>query len=119
MSTGREAPPELLAITRAYELVRTLSARVDGFPRARRFVLGDRLLGTAYTVLELLIEARYRRERRGLLERANIELEKLRFQLRLAHDDRALSTGQYEACARQLDEVGRLVGGWRRSQDSR
>jgi hypothetical protein len=114
--TSARSGEELVVITRAYDLVREMTLRVDKFPRSRKYVLGDRILANVYEVLELLIEARYRREKVPLLDRVNVTLEKLRFQVRLAHDERYLSTRQYEFLVRQIDEVGRLVGGWRKTQ---
>jgi len=103
---------ELLVISRAYDLARELTQRVRKFPRDVKFTLGDRILSTCYEVLDTLVEARYTRSRTGLLRRANVLLERLRFQIRLCADERVLSIGQYEYVARQVEEVGRLVGGW-------
>jgi hypothetical protein len=107
---------ELVAITKAYDLVRELTQRVGKFPRDYRFLLGDRILTNGYEVLDLLIEAKYTRNKVPLLDRVNIRLEQIRFQVRLAHDEKLMSTHQYEAAARSVNEVGRLVGGWRRSR---
>jgi hypothetical protein len=59
---------------------------LEKFPRAQRFLLGDRIEVTALDVLERLIEATFSRERRGLLQQANLGLEKLRHLLRLAFE---------------------------------
>ncbi len=48
MSKKPETPQELIVITKAYDLVRELTARVDKFPRDRKFVLGDRILVNTY-----------------------------------------------------------------------
>jgi len=40
---------------------------VERFPRAQKFLLGDRIQSTALDVLEALIEATYTRDRRGYL----------------------------------------------------
>ena len=58
---------------------------VEKFPRAQRFLVGDRIASAALDVLERLIEATYTRERRSLLQQANLGLTKLRRLLRLAH----------------------------------
>ena len=63
-------------------------------------------------MLEALIEATYTRDLRAHLARANLRLEKLRFFFRLAHEQRHLDVRRYDHAARQIDEVGRLVGGW-------
>jgi len=56
------------------------------FPRNHRFVLGERIERNLYDLLETLIQAKYTRQRQPLLERANLMLEILRFQMRLAKD---------------------------------
>ncbi len=107
---------ELVAITKAYDLVREMTQRVGKFPRDFKFLLGDRMLNNVYDVLDLLVEAKYTRNKGLLLDRANLRLEQVRFQVRLAHDEKLLSAHQYEVAARLVNEVGRLVGGWRRSR---
>jgi hypothetical protein len=104
-----------VAITRAYDLVREMTHRVAKFPRDHRFLLGDRILKNVYDVLDGLIEARYTRGKIALLDKVNLRLEQLRFQVRLAHDEKLMSLHQYEVASRLVNEVGRLVGGWRRS----
>jgi len=106
----------MIAVTKAYDLVREMTRRVGKFPRDFKFLLGDRILGNVYGVLDLLIEAKYTKNKSSILDRANLRLEQVRFQVRLAHDERLMSTHQYEVAARLVDEVGRLVGGWRRSR---
>ena len=113
---GNRASDELIAITKAYDLAREVTHRVLKYPRSHRFVLGDRTLAAAHDVLELLITAKYTREKVEHLDGANLVLERMRFQVRLAHDERILATRQYETLARLIDEVGRLVGGWRKSR---
>jgi hypothetical protein len=81
---------------------------VEKFPRARKFLLGDRIQATALDVLEALIEATYSRDRRGHLARANLGLEKLRVLFRLAVQLRCLDPRRYEHAARAIDGVG----GW-------
>jgi hypothetical protein len=110
------ASDDLLAVTKAYDLALELTRCVVQYPRSHRFVLGDRTLATVYDVLDLLLEARYCREKAPLLDRANLLLERLRFQMRLAHDEKLVTTTRYGMLARQTDEVGRLVGGWRKSR---
>ena len=119
MPPARHPADELLVITKMYDLVRELTMRVRKFPRDFKYVLGDRILGAAYDVLDLLIEAKYERQRRGLLVRANVRLEQVRFQVRLAFDEKLLAMAGYEHVARMQNEVGRLLGGWLRGCDGR
>ena len=109
------ATDDLVVISKAFDLCREMTQRTRKLPRDLKFVLGDRMLGTTYDVFDLLIEARYSRSRVPLLRRANVMLERLRFQVRLCMEERLISVRQYEYIAEMVNEVGRMVGGWLKS----
>ena len=85
---------------------------VERFPRNARFTLGERLVQSGLTIVELIVEAIYRKQRAPLLHRINLELEKQRVLMRIAHDRRYISHRQYEFAAQALDKAGRMTGGW-------
>lgn len=107
--------PELTVITKTYDLVLWSCRHTSRFPRNHRLVLGERLERNLYELLETLIQARYTRERQPLLIRANLILEVLRFQVRLAKDLQCLKVNSYGHAAKAIDEIGQLVGGWLKS----
>src|SRR5687767_5074860 len=107
---------ELIIITKSYDLLFWSCHHTSKFPRNHRFVLGDRIERNLYGLLETLIQAKYSKSRRGLLEDANLSLEILRFQMRLAKDLQCLKVESYAFAARSIDEIGRMVGGWLRSR---
>ena len=86
--------------------------------RCPPLLLGDRIESAALDVLEGLIEATYTRDRAQLLSTVNLRIEKLRFLTRLSLDLGYLDPRRYEHAARSLDEIGRLVGAWRKGQDA-
>jgi hypothetical protein len=98
-----------------YRFMLWLIPTVEKFPRSQKFLLGDRIQSTALDILERLIEATYTKARRPALLAANLGLEKLRFLFRLATELKYLDLRRYEHAARAVDEVGRLVGGWLKS----
>jgi hypothetical protein len=66
-------------------------------------------------VLALLLRARYAGAgdaKAGLLASVNVELEVLRFQLRLAKDLAALPLNSHGHAVKRLGQVGAQVGGW-------
>jgi hypothetical protein len=77
--------------------------------------LGERIERNLYDLLENLIKARYTRQRQPLLEQANLTLEILRFQMRLAKDLQCLKVESYSFATKSIDEIGKLVGGWLKS----
>src|SRR5262249_48182165 len=82
------------------------------FPRDRRFVLGERIERRPHDLPETLLQARYPRDRQPLPRQANLRLEVLRLQTRLAHDLQRLPTNSYGFASGVLQETGRMIGGW-------
>jgi len=101
-----------------YELLRWLMQRVAKYPRDYRFTLGDRTVSLGLEILERLIEAAYTKVRGEPLQAANLALEKLRFMVRLAKDERCLSVKQYEFASKSINEVGKQIGGWRKQAEA-
>ena len=101
------------------QFISWLVPTIETFPRAQKFLLGDRIQTTALDVLEALIEATYTRERRGHLARANLGLEKLRVFFRLASELKHIDLRRYQHASRTIDEIGRLVGGWMKTDAGR
>jgi hypothetical protein len=117
MAVKRLGHEELVVITKTYDLVLWSCNHMGKLPRHHRFVLGERIERNLYDLLELLIQAKFSRERRDLLRRANLTLEVLRFQMRLAKDLQCLRVESYGFAAKSIDEIGRLVGGWMKTRD--
>jgi hypothetical protein len=117
MKTAPRQPDELVIISKVYDLVLWSCLHIGKFPRNHRFVLGERLEQRLYELLETLITAKYTRERAALLKQANLTIEILRFQMRLAKDLQCLPTNSFGHAIRQLDEIGRMVGGWARPKN--
>lgn len=105
-------------LNKSYDLLKVISELVKNFPRDQKFVLGDRIYKLSADILELYIEAFYTSTPSGkkvLLKKLNIQLEKLRFFLRLAYEKNLFSSGLYRKLSEQIDELGRMTGGWYKS----
>lgn len=104
------------AVQSCHELLRWLVPQLDGFPRLRRFTLGERLESGLLEVLEHLVAAAYSRDKRAALARANSRLQVVRHLWRLAHELRVVDARRYRHGAGLLESLGREVGGWLRSR---
>lgn len=102
--------------TRTYDLLRWLLPATVKFPRQHRFVLAEAVQRTALQFQDYLLEAAYSKRPQALLQQADVTLAKLRLYLRLCHDLDLFNTSQYEYVAGRVDEIGRLLGGWRKTQ---
>ena len=103
--------------SRTYDLLLWLLPQATKFPCAHRFGLGERITRRALDLQEMLISAGQTRgsERAGLLAQADTILAQLKQHIRLCKDLQLLSTDQYEYAANILVEIGRLLGGWKKS----
>lgn len=111
---AREAGPELLVLARFEEFATWFAERCARWPKHARFTLTQRLLNHAFDVLEELVVARYsRRDRRARLDAVNLRLERMRHLLRIARATGVCPHTTFESALRQLDEVGRMLHGWR------
>jgi len=86
--------------------------RVAKFPREHKFTVGDRLIETCLDITSHLVEASYRRDKRGDLAAASRGLVRARVLVRLARHLRCVSEAQHLHFVKESDEVGRMLGGW-------
>jgi len=104
-------------LNKTYELLLYLVPELEKFPKSQKFLLADRIQTKTLEVLEYLIEGYYRPhpEKIEPLRKVNLELEKLRYLVRLSHDLRLFSHQKYGVISEKVNEVGRIVGGWIKS----
>ena len=100
---------------RCDELVLWVLRATVRYPRHYRAALGKATQEVALLLQRQLIAAARRRDKRAALQAADEALHELRALLRQGQALGLITLGQFEHVARLEDEVGRLLGGWRRS----
>ena len=109
--------PQSPIFIKTYDFLLWLIPLTLKFPKSQRFLLAERLGKMALDFYDLILEAVMEPERQAeLLDAADRLLTKIRLYVRLSHDLRCSSPGQYQHAARQMDEIGRLIGGWKRKR---
>lgn len=108
--------PDLVILTRSFDLLTWLLPHCERFPKSQRFVVTQRLQNAALNFQEALYDANAHSGAARLkhLQLADGELDKLRLYLRLSCQWGWLTPAQYEHVSRMVAEVGRLLGGWLR-----
>ncbi len=102
--------------SRTYDFILWLVPQANKFPRVHRFGLGERVVRQALDFQETLMKAGIsKKERNRFLDEADVQLAILRQNLRLCKDLELLKLNQYEHVSRILAEIGRLLGGWKKS----
>ena len=106
-------------LTRMDDFIEWFLPKLEKFPRNYKFLFGDRLVQIQLDLLENLIEAYYRKDKLANLRAANIDLEKLRHLLQICTEMRFISLQQLEYATRALNQIGSMLGGWIRQQETR
>ncbi len=112
------AAPAAIAL-RMEDLTVWTVERVAKMPRDHKFTVGDRLVETCLSLTTLLCEAAYTRDKLPLLLQASRALTRARLLVRVAQRLHLLSIDHREYFADQSEEIGKMLGGWTRTQRSR
>jgi hypothetical protein len=111
-----KAMTELPIIQKTYDLIKWYVPILNKLPRDHKFGLGDRMIAGLYDLLEGFLRARFAKEKRDLLSDLNTNLDILRYQTRLLHDFRQITTQRYEYVSHLFNQIGIDLGGWIKQQ---
>jgi len=91
------------------------------FPKQNRYTLGNKIDSVFLTAIEFSFLASYASKDTKLihLERCISRVDLLKLLLHLAWEIRALDTQKYVALSESLQEVGRMLGGWRKGLETK
>jgi len=102
--------PEILE--RFYDFLLLLMQKTSRFPKSHRYLLGEKIELLSFSILENFLEAIYSKDKLSVLLRINLQLEKLRYFLRLSKDLKILEMKSFENLTHKLYEIGNQLGGW-------
>lgn len=84
---------------------------MEKFPKNQRFVLAQQIFNSLLEFLKSLIEANSVYQKRDILRRASINLDKSRLLIRLSKDMRLMNIKKYETSVEKINEIGKMLGG--------
>ena len=114
---AKDHRPQSPLFVKTYDFLLWLIPLTLKFPKSQRFLLAERLSKMALDLYDLILAAVMEPEREGeWLDQSDRLLTKIRLYVRLSYDLRCISLGQLEHAARLMDEIGRLIGGWKRKR---
>jgi len=103
---------DLQIYQKIYDLILYSFPILNRFPKSQRFVLAQQIENQMLELEKLVIQANAERDKRRSLFRLDVELEKLRVLVRLAHDLKFMDMRRYALISERLVEIGKLLGGW-------
>lgn len=112
------------------EFAKLMNVYLNHFPKHEKYGLAQQIRNCAYDMYALLIEAQKRYHKKTTLTQLDVKHEQLRMMVNLAHDlgyfafrsgeavedaDRGAAK-RFMALSRMVDELGRMIGGWIKSE---
>ena len=122
--TTFNAPPQPLQsntilhkIKEGYLLWMNISVHI---PKGARFTIGALIENKFLYLLELLYLAHFagRENKSQKITECILILDTLKFLVQLSWEAKLISHKQYEEIAIKLDEVGKMLGGWKKSLEN-
>ena len=114
-----EAPEELKILQKAFDMIEFGYQAITQFPKSEKYALGADIKRCMHSFLELVIEAQKKYHKKTTLQNLDITLAKLRALVRLAFNLKFLATKRYETWSAMNVELGKMVGGWIKSQSDK
>ncbi len=106
------------------EMMKLLNVYVNHFPAHEKYALSSQIRKTAYELYDFITEGQKRYYKKTTLTNLDINHEKLRMQIYLAYElgyfnfkdgrksEKKVEEKRYSAISRQVDELGKMIGGW-------
>jgi hypothetical protein len=102
---------------KSYDLYKTFHEHHRLIPKQDRFTTYERAEGVLLDVMSGIFKAsgQSKKEKVPTLEKVSVDLNLLRVLIRLMKDVKALDNKRYTVLQGEIDEIGRMLGGWIRS----
>ena len=97
---------------KTYEFIKWVHTLLNKFPKSEKYTMAQKIENTALNFLESIIQSNNDFDKKESLQKAIIELDKLRIFFRLSKDLQFISFAQYEYGSNLINEIGRMLGGW-------
>lgn len=107
---------KLIVFRKVYEYLFWLRPTVVRFTRLHKYSLGIEMQTNVMRLLRIVVAANYADTKATLITEALIEYEVQRVYLRLAFEYKLINKRQFEFASGLLDEIARLLRGWRKQQ---
>jgi hypothetical protein len=113
---------QMVIVQKTYDMIKYGYICMRQFPKAERHTMVADIKRSMYNLLHLLIAASKKYHKKTTLQEIDIELQFLRTMVRLASELRYspadapfLSLKKYENWSKQLNETGKMLGQWIKS----
>ena len=113
---GRDQRSGLIILQKAKDAMKYLYTSWVKYPRSEKLGLVSDYKKCLFQFLIYIITAQKKYYKKTTLQDADVQLELLRLFNDLSYDMRFIDEKRYQLISERLNEIGRLLGGWIKSQ---
>lgn len=125
MRMSINSEPQL--VMKFIDFMKLLNIHLNHFPRHEKYGLAQEIRRTAYDVFGMIVEGQKRYHKKTTLVNLDIRHEQMRMLILLANElgyfecksgeqSKESSPRRYLVISRLVDELGRMIGGWIKSE---
>jgi hypothetical protein len=109
---------EIPILKKSYDLYKLFHEYRKVIPKQDRYTIWERSENAVLDMIECFLAAAYSKHanKQLLLEKGSSKLNLFRLLIRLMKDTKSLDIKKYLALQVLIDEIGRMLGGWIKSQ---
>ncbi len=117
----REREREPLTLIKLKDVYKSWLALYKDFPKVERFGIGQKIERAFLDALELIFLSSYLppEQKLPLLTRAITRVDTLKFFLQIVWENKLMTTEHYSALLTNIEEVGRMLYGWKKGIESK
>ncbi len=120
--SSKNTPPAVLPLLQKLKAVYALwQDTVAHIPKLHRYTFGGKIDRLFLEILEILFRAQYLKpeEKLRYLIAGDGKLDLLKFFLQIGWENKLIDTKKYSALSEELNEIGRMLGGWKKGIEAK
>ncbi|MCC7469526.1 MAG: four helix bundle protein [Bacteroidetes bacterium] len=114
----QKSPAVLVKTKSAYQVWFII---LKDFPKVYRYTIGGKIESCFLEFLDTIFSSLYLPKEHKLqrLNIASTRLDSLKFFLQISWENKCISNDKYMNLAEQLEEIGKMIGGWKRGLETK
>ncbi|HPS58020.1 MAG TPA: four helix bundle protein [Spirochaetota bacterium] len=106
---------ELKLYQKSYDFMLWLFNKTDGFPKSKRFSVGQRIENTMLEFVIMLNNLQYSKPNRRELYMLSVKFDEVKLLVKISYDAKLIAKNSFAYAVERCDEIGSMLGGYIKS----
>ncbi len=108
---------ELLLYQKSYDFLVWMFNKTDGFPKSKRFSIGQRIENLLLDYMVLVYQFQYSKKGEKSVFALSAKFDEIKMMVKICYDTKLLGHGSFAYAVERCDEIGAMIGGLIKSSD--